>query len=78
MGIIVCIGMLAVGAILTLAVDGQVPGVNLDVVGIVLMAVGLIGLSVYVSILKRRRTEPPGPGAPVVVEDERHHLGGGP
>jgi len=74
MGIVLCIGMLAVGAILTLAVDWDVPGVNVDVVGLVLMAVGLIGLSVYVSIFKRRRTQPPGPGAPVIVEDERHHL----
>lgn len=73
MGIVLCIGMLAVGAILTLAVDWDVPGVNVDVVGLVLMAVGLIGLCVYVSILKRRKTQPPGPGAPVVVEEERHH-----
>jgi hypothetical protein len=75
MGIVLCIGMLAVGAILSLAVDWNIPGVNVEVVGIVLMAVGLIGLSVYISIFKRRRTQPPNPGAPVVVEDERHHLG---
>jgi hypothetical protein len=74
LGIVLCIGMLAVGAILTLAVDWNTDIVNLDVVGLVLMAVGLIGLSVYVSILKRRRTQPPHPGAPVVVEDEHHHL----
>jgi len=77
MGIIVCIGMLAAGAILTFAVDAHLPGVDLDVAGLVLMAVGLIGLCVYVSIFQRRRTQPPGPAAPVVVEDERHHLDGG-
>lgn len=75
MGIVFCIGMLAVGAILTLAVDFNTDAVNLDVVGLVLMAVGLIGLAVYVSIFKRRRTQPPRPAAPVVVEEERHHLG---
>jgi hypothetical protein len=74
MGIVFCIGMLAVGAILTLAVDLNTDVVNLDVVGLVLMAVGLIGLSVYVSIFKRRKTQPPHPAAPVVVEEERHHL----
>jgi hypothetical protein len=74
MGIVFCIGMLAVGAILTLAVDVNTDVVNLDVVGLVLMAVGLIGLSVYVSVFKRRKTQPPNPAAPVVVEEERHHL----
>ncbi len=74
MGIVVCIIMLAVGAILTLAVDWDVQSVNLDIVGLVLMAVGLLGLSVYVSIFKRRKTQPPSPAAPVVVEDNRHHL----
>ncbi|MFC4495716.1 hypothetical protein ACFPA8_16430 [Streptomyces ovatisporus] len=74
MGIVFCIGMLAVGAILTLAVDWNTDVVNLDVVGLVLMAAGLIGLSVYVSIFKRRKTQPPSPAAPVVVEEERHHL----
>ncbi|MGH3313264.1 MAG: hypothetical protein ACRDP3_22210 [Streptomyces sp.] len=75
MGIVLCIGMLAVGAILTLAVDWNTDAVNIDVVGLVLMAVGLIGLCVYVSIFKRRRTQPPGPAAPVVVEEDHHHLG---
>lgn len=72
MGIIVCIGMLAVGAILTLAVNWDLPGVNVDVLGIVLMAVGLLGLSVYVSIFKRRKTQPPSPAAPVEVEENQH------
>ncbi|EST26549.1 hypothetical protein N566_23780 [Streptomycetaceae bacterium MP113-05] len=74
MGIVVCIVMLAAGAILTLAVDWDLQGVNVDVVGIVLMAVGLLGLSVYVSIFKRRKTQPPSPAAPVVVDHNRHHL----
>lgn len=74
MGIVVCIVMLAVGAILTLAVDWNLQSVNVDVVGLVLMAVGLLGLSVYVSIFRRRKTQPPSPAAPVVVEDNRHHL----
>lgn len=72
MGIIICIGMLALGAILSLAVDLDVQGVNLDVAGLILMAVGLLGLSAYVSIFKRRRMQPPSPAAPVIEESNRH------
>ncbi|MFD8544815.1 DUF6458 family protein [Streptomyces sp. NPDC059649] len=76
MGIGGCIGLLAVGAILTFAVDWHMAGINLDLVGIIMMIVGIIGLATYVSILKRRRTQPPSPGAPVVdVEDNRYYRG---
>lgn len=74
MGIVLCIVMLAVGAILALAVDVDIPGIHVSVVGLVLMAVGLVGLSVYVSIFKRRRMQPPSPAAPVIVEETRHRL----
>ncbi|WP_326689162.1 MULTISPECIES: hypothetical protein [unclassified Streptomyces] len=73
MGIVVCIGMMAVGAILTLAVDWDVSGLNVDVMGIILLLVGTIGLCAYISILKRRRVQPPAPGAPVVEEVNKHH-----
>ncbi|MFI5525353.1 hypothetical protein [Streptomyces platensis] len=70
MGIGGCIGLLAVGAILTFAVDWHMAGINVDLVGIIMMIVGIIGLATYVSILKRRRVQPPSPGAPVIdVED---------
>ncbi|MDJ1131573.1 hypothetical protein [Streptomyces iconiensis] len=72
MGIVVCIGMMAVGAILTLAVDWDISGLNLDVMGLILLLVGTIGLCAYVSILKRRRVQPPSPGAPVVEEINKH------
>lgn len=71
MGIIICIGMLALGAILSLAVDVDVQGINLDVAGVILMAVGLLGLSAYVSIFKRRRMQPPSPAAPVIEDSPR-------
>jgi len=74
MGIGGCIGLLAVGGILTFAVDWDIAGVNLDLVGLIMMAVGFIGLAAYVSILKRRRVQPPSPGAPVVeVEDHNRY-----
>ncbi|AEW95398.1 MULTISPECIES: DUF6458 family protein [Streptomycetaceae] len=72
MGIGGCIGLMAVGAILTFAVDWHVKGVNLALVGLIMMGVGAIGLAAYVSIFKRRRVQPPSPAAPVVdVEEHR-------
>lgn len=70
MGLVICIAMLALGGILTLAVDADISGFNLDVAGLILMAAGLLGTSAYVSIFKRRRTQAPTPAAPVV--EERH------
>jgi hypothetical protein len=43
-GIGVSIFLLAVGAILTFAVDAQVSGLDISMVGIILMAAGAIGL----------------------------------
>lgn len=44
MGIGISVFLLAVGAILTFAVDVTTEGINLDTVGIILMIVGAIGL----------------------------------
>jgi len=44
MGIGVSIFLLAVGAILTFALNATVSGINLDTVGVILMVVGVIGL----------------------------------
>lgn len=55
----VCIILIAVGAILTFASDWEVDGVNFDLVGLILMAVGIIGTAVYTSILRRRRVVVP-------------------
>lgn len=44
MGIGISVFLLAVGAVLYWAVTGDVQGVDLDVVGIVLMVAGAIGL----------------------------------
>ena len=72
MGLSGSIAMLAAGAILTLAVDWHIKGVNLDIAGLIMMAVGLIGISAYVSIYKRRPTQPPRPAAPVIEDDRRY------
>lgn len=44
MGIGVSLFLLAVGAILTFAVDANLAGIDIDVVGIILMIVGGLGL----------------------------------
>ncbi|MET9887775.1 hypothetical protein ABZZ20_32490 [Streptomyces sp. NPDC006430] len=50
-----CIALIVVGAILTFASDWEMESVNLDVVGVIMMMTGLLGLAVYASVLKRRR-----------------------
>jgi hypothetical protein len=44
MGIGISVFLLAVGAILTFAIDVTTQGVNLDTVGVILMVVGALGL----------------------------------
>jgi hypothetical protein len=61
-GIGTSIFLIAVGAILTFALDIRVGGVNLDIVGWILMAAGALGLIITTMIWGRRRevvtTEP--------------------
>ncbi|MFD4985693.1 DUF6458 family protein [Streptomyces sp. NPDC058374] len=71
MGLGGCIILIAVGAILTFATDWEMEGVNLTVVGAILMLVGVIGTIAFTSIARRRRLlmtqNPP------VVEGGRTH-----
>ncbi|GAA1576611.1 hypothetical protein GCM10009731_33080 [Streptomyces globosus] len=62
-----CIALILVGAILTFASDWKMEGVNLDVVGLLMMGVGILGLAVYASVLRRRRVSAVVP----VVEETR-------
>ncbi|WP_406209470.1 hypothetical protein OH807_38840 [Kitasatospora sp. NBC_01560] len=74
MGIGGCIIVFAIGAILTFGVDWHMSGVNVDVVGIVLMAAGLLGLVTYASVFRRRRMLGRA-GADEVVEERRYYDG---
>ncbi|GHH79660.1 MULTISPECIES: DUF6458 family protein [Streptomycetaceae] len=71
MGIGGCVLIFAAGAILTFGVDWHLSGVNLHVVGLVLMAAGLLGLCCYVSVLRRRRFS--GGHATTVIEDGQRY-----
>jgi hypothetical protein len=67
-GIGVSIFLVAVGAILTFALETDADGINLDTVGIILMIVGVIGLllsMVFWSSWRDRR------GNTTVVREER-------
>jgi hypothetical protein len=72
MGLGGCIILIAVGAILTFATDWDMQGVNLDLVGVIFMIVGLIGVATFSSIARRRRVMVP-PTTPVVDETAPHH-----
>ncbi|MEU5704301.1 DUF6458 family protein [Streptomyces aurantiacus] len=72
MGLGGCIILIAVGAILTFATDWDMQGVNLDLVGVIFMIVGLIGVATFSSIARRRRVVMP-PTTPVVEDPHHHH-----
>ncbi|MER6435243.1 MULTISPECIES: DUF6458 family protein [unclassified Streptomyces] len=74
MGLGGCIILIGAGAILTFATDWHMKGVNLDLVGVIFMVVGVIGVLTFNSIARRRRVVVP-PTTPV-IEEERHHRGG--
>ena len=67
MGIGVSIFLIAVGAILAFAVEYDINGLDLAVVGFILMIVGLIGLIMTAFIFGPRRTA----GRGEVVEERR-------
>ncbi len=54
MGIGVSIFLLAIGAILAFAVDASISGLDIRVVGIILMISGAIGLLLTMLVLGRR------------------------
>ena len=75
MGLGGCIILIAAGAILTFATDWNMEGVNLRVAGLIMMAVGVIGVAAFTSIARHRRAVVP-PVAPTVVDPEsEHHRG---
>jgi hypothetical protein len=72
MGIGISVFLIAVGAILTFGVNAAVPHANVDVIGIILMAVGALGLLVAMAMMGSWRNRD------TVVEDrvvERDRLG---
>ena len=71
MGLGGCIILIGAGAILAFATDWHMDSVNVDLVGWIMMIVGIIGVCVYASVIRRRRMVIP-PTTTVVSDDERH------
>jgi hypothetical protein len=67
-GIGASIFLIAVGAILTFALDVSLGGLNLDVVGWILMAAGALGL-VMTALIWGRRREVAAPAERVVTRE---------
>ena len=65
MGIGVSIFLIAVGAILTFAVEADVSGLDISTVGVILMVVGAIGLLATMTIFSSWRTRGPVVGGEV-------------
>jgi membrane protein implicated in regulation of membrane protease activity len=55
MGIGVGLFLVAIGAVLTFAVDATVSGVNIHTVGVILMIVGILGIVIDLAIFAPRR-----------------------
>jgi hypothetical protein len=68
MGIGVSIFLIAIGAILTFATDVSVSGLSLDVVGVILMLAGALGLVMTLLVWGPRRRVAP---AADVVDERR-------
>lgn len=72
MGLGGCILLIGAGAILAFATDWKLDTVNVDMVGWIMMLVGLVGVFVYMSIARRRRMVVP-PTTTVVSDNERRY-----
>ena len=68
MGIGASIFLIAIGAILAFAVDVTLSGISLQVVGIILMIAGALGLILTMFIWGPRRRVAPGPADSVYEE----------
>jgi hypothetical protein len=72
MGIAVSLFLFAIGAILTFATNVSVSGLDLDVVGVILMLVGIVGFVLNLAVWGPRRRRVVGTAAaPEVVERRR-------
>ncbi|MEU1090318.1 DUF6458 family protein [Streptomyces sp. NPDC005576] len=74
MGLGGCILLIGAGAVLAFATDWQIDTVNVDLVGWIMMLVGLVGVFAYMSIARRRRMIVPPTTVVPTTEDEKRYL----
>ncbi|MGW0855666.1 DUF6458 family protein [Streptomyces sp. NPDC002690] len=72
MGLGGCILLIGAGAVLAFATDWQIDTVNVDLVGWIMMLVGLVGVFAYMSIARRRRMIVPPTVVPTAEDDKRY------
>ncbi|MEO5680602.1 MAG: DUF6458 family protein [Acidimicrobiales bacterium] len=79
MGIGAGVFLIAIGAVLTFAVDYSVSGIDIKVVGVILMLAGVVGIAVDLAVFAPRRrgvrdtaVVDPAYGSRTVVERERY------
>ncbi len=73
MGIGVSVFLIALGAILTFATDFRISGLDIDVVGVILMAAGVIGLVMTLLVWGPRRRVTRVVEEPPAVEERRSY-----
>ena len=85
MGIGAGIFLIAIGAILAFAVDADVSGLDISVIGYILRGAGVLGILLALvvfaprrrSTVEQRRVYGAGPGGDDVVEERRRYESGG-
>ncbi|MFI8434111.1 DUF6458 family protein [Streptomyces sp. NPDC079020] len=71
MGLGGCVLLIGAGAVLAFATDWEMDTVNVDLVGWIMMIVGLVGVFVHMSVARRRRMVVP--PTTIVSEDDRRY-----
>ncbi|MDP1794201.1 MAG: DUF6458 family protein [Acidimicrobiales bacterium] len=72
MGVGVSIFLMAVGAILTFAIDtNSTDGINVDMIGVILMIVGALGVLLFLTVLGSMNSRRDGGGGDTTVVRER-------
>lgn len=71
MGIGAGITLLAIGAILAFAVDATLSGIDIQVIGVILMVCGALGLVLAVLVVGRRRDRTVGVAEERVITRDR-------
>ena len=73
MGIGTSLFLLATGAILYFAVEADIEGLEISTVGLILMAIGLLGLAISLYYTSRATRGPADPDDRPVVRDREYY-----
>lgn len=75
MGIGGSIALIVIGLILAFAVDVNIAGIDIQLIGLILAGAGVLGLVLFFTVWSPRRRVVPPPGAePTYVEPSRQYV----